>query len=89
MEPSERNGLHSSARLMVDKITTVAKSKVGERIGRLDDEDMVRLKSGRDGVPRPSCVAENRQERVAAPSFGPKWRATPDSDDHYVFAVAL
>ena len=28
---------------MVDKITTVPKSKVGERIGRLDDEDMLRL----------------------------------------------
>jgi mRNA interferase MazF len=43
MEPSERNGLRSPSRLMVDKITTVLKSKVGERIGRLDDEDMVRL----------------------------------------------
>jgi mRNA interferase MazF len=41
--PSERNGLRSSSRLMVDKITTVPKSKVGERIGRLDDEDVVRL----------------------------------------------
>jgi mRNA interferase MazF len=29
--------------LMVDKITTVPKSKAGERIGRLDDEDVVRL----------------------------------------------
>jgi mRNA interferase MazF len=28
---------------MVDKITTVPKSKVGERIGRLDDEDVVRF----------------------------------------------
>lgn len=43
VQPSERNGLRSSSRLMVDKITTVPKSKVGERIGRLDDEDMVRL----------------------------------------------
>jgi mRNA interferase MazF len=43
VEPNERNGLRSSSRLMVDKITTVPKSKVGERIGRLDDEDIVRL----------------------------------------------
>ena len=43
VEPSERNGLRSSSRLMVDKITTVPKSKVGERIGRLDDVDIVRL----------------------------------------------
>ncbi len=28
---------------MVDKITTVPRSKLGERIGRLSDEDMVRL----------------------------------------------
>lgn len=43
VEPNERNGLRSSSRLMVDKITTVPKSKVGERLGRLDDEDVVRL----------------------------------------------
>ncbi|MEO8557560.1 MAG: type II toxin-antitoxin system PemK/MazF family toxin [Rhodospirillales bacterium] len=43
IRPSERNGLRVSNQLMVDKITTVAKSKVGIRVGRLDDEDMVRL----------------------------------------------
>lgn len=43
VEPNDRNGLRSPSRLMVDKITTVPKSKVGDRIGRLDDEDMVRL----------------------------------------------
>ena len=41
--PSERNGLRSTSRLMVDKITTASKDKLGERIGRLDDEDVVRL----------------------------------------------
>jgi|SRR5580700_7860910 mRNA interferase MazF len=43
VQPNERNGLHASSRLMVDKITTVPKSKVGTRIGRLDDEDILRL----------------------------------------------
>jgi mRNA interferase MazF len=43
VEPNERNGLRSRCRLMVDKITTVPKAKVGTRVGRLDDEDMVRL----------------------------------------------
>jgi len=43
VEPSERNGLRAPCRLMVDKITTVAKSKIGRRIGRLDDEDMLRV----------------------------------------------
>jgi mRNA interferase MazF len=28
---------------MVDKVTTVPKSKVGAHIGRLDDEDILRL----------------------------------------------
>lgn len=28
---------------MVDKITTVPRSKLGERIGRLGDQDMIRL----------------------------------------------
>src|SRR6266849_10199392 len=43
VEPNERNGLRMTCRLMVDKITTVPKSKVGTRIGRLDDEDILRL----------------------------------------------
>ncbi len=25
----------------------------------------------------------------AVPTLVPKWRATPDSDDHYVYAIAL
>jgi mRNA interferase MazF len=43
IQPNATNGLRAPCRLMVDKITTVAKSKVGSRIGRLDDEDIVRL----------------------------------------------
>ena len=43
IEPNEVNGLRSPSHLMVDKITTVSKDKVGERIGRLDDADIVRL----------------------------------------------
>jgi len=43
VEPNERNGLKVVSHLMVDKITTVPKARVGAQIGRLDDEDMVRL----------------------------------------------
>jgi mRNA interferase MazF len=43
VEPNDRNGLRATCRLMVDKITTAPKAKVGARIGRLDDEDMLRL----------------------------------------------
>ncbi len=41
--PDETNGLREPCSLMVDKITTVPRSKLGERIGRLGDDDMVRL----------------------------------------------
>ena len=41
--PTGRNGLQNLSRLMVDKITTVPKSKLGEQIGHLDHEDLVRL----------------------------------------------
>ena len=43
VQPNEHNGLRAACRLMVDKITTVPKTKIGARIGRLDDEDIPRL----------------------------------------------
>jgi mRNA interferase MazF len=43
IEPNEKNGLRAPCRLMVDKIITVPKTRVGTRVGRLDDEDIVRL----------------------------------------------
>jgi mRNA interferase MazF len=41
--PNERNGLNALSRLMVDKITTVPKNKLRQRIGRLDAKDMKRV----------------------------------------------
>lgn len=46
VEPSEANGLETASRLMVDKVTTMPKAKLGRRIGRLADHDMVRLNRG-------------------------------------------
>jgi len=43
VEPSGVNGLDKASRLMVDKVTTVPKAKLGKRIGRLADSDMVRV----------------------------------------------
>ena len=43
ISPSEGNGLRSVSRLMVDKLTTVPKDRFGARIGRLDDDDVMRL----------------------------------------------
>lgn len=43
VEPSEVNGLREPCSLMVDKITTVPRSRLGSHGGRLSDEEMVRL----------------------------------------------
>ena len=43
VEPSASNGLRAVCRLMVDKITTVPKSRIGARAGRLGDAYMMRL----------------------------------------------
>jgi mRNA interferase MazF len=43
VEPNEQNGLRTVCRLMVDKITTVPRAKVGAQVGRLDAQDMLRL----------------------------------------------
>ena len=43
IEPNALNGLRVACRLMVDKISTVPKTKVGARVGRLEDESVVRL----------------------------------------------
>src|SRR5271163_3358502 len=36
MEPNDRNGLRATCHLMVDKITTVPKTKVGSRVDSVD-----------------------------------------------------
>ena len=43
IEPTLLNGLQSRSRIMVDKILTVRKSKLGDRIGHLSEHDVVRL----------------------------------------------
>ncbi|MEQ1887672.1 MAG: type II toxin-antitoxin system PemK/MazF family toxin [Alphaproteobacteria bacterium] len=43
IKPTLRNALRHTSRLMVDKITTVPKERLGDHIGNLDAEDMVRL----------------------------------------------
>jgi len=43
VEPNARNGLRFPCRLMVDKVTTVPKTKIGSLVSRLDDEDILRL----------------------------------------------
>jgi mRNA interferase MazF len=43
IEASDRNGLRSNCRLMIDKIATLPRSTLGRYVGRLDDEDILRL----------------------------------------------
>jgi mRNA interferase MazF len=63
IEPSGRNGLRAPSHVMVDKITTIAKKKLEEPIGRLSDEDMVRV---------------NRAVIVFLGLAGPVAKGTPD-----------
>lgn len=43
IEPSAQNGLRAASQLMIDKITTVSKTKLQARVGHLTDEDVVRV----------------------------------------------
>jgi mRNA interferase MazF len=43
VEPTPDNGLRAVSRLMVDKVTTVQRSRIGHRIGQLADDDLLRL----------------------------------------------
>jgi mRNA interferase MazF len=43
VEPTADNGLRAVSRLMVDKVTTVQRSRLGHRIGQLADDDLLRL----------------------------------------------
>lgn len=41
--PSPENGLNDTSRLMVDKVTTIPREKLGKQVGRLGDTDLLRL----------------------------------------------
>ena len=43
VEPTPENGLRNTSRLMVDKVITVPKSRLGQRIGCLANDDLLRL----------------------------------------------
>lgn len=43
IKPSDDNGLDQLSQLMVDKVTTVPKSSIGERLGRLHDDELLAL----------------------------------------------
>jgi hypothetical protein len=66
-DETERPQYHTTCHVMVDKMTTVARSKLRKRVGELADEEMVRVNRavvvflGLAGVRR----NENRRSRAA------------------------
>jgi mRNA interferase MazF len=43
VEPSRRNGLRLVSQIMVDKVTTVRRQRLGQTIGRLEENVMLRV----------------------------------------------
>lgn len=43
LEPDERNSLQQPSQIMVDELLAVRRERIGSRIGRLDEETIVRL----------------------------------------------
>jgi mRNA interferase MazF len=43
VEPSPANGLRSLSQLMIDKVTTVSRSRIAQVIGRLEDDLLLRV----------------------------------------------
>ena len=43
VEPSRRNGLRLVSQMMVDKVTTVRRERLGQTIGRLEEDVMLRV----------------------------------------------
>ena len=43
LEPSPTNGLRSLSQIMVDKVTTVRRARIGKTIGHIEDDTLLRL----------------------------------------------
>jgi mRNA interferase MazF len=43
VEPDSANGLAEQCSLMIDKVTTIPKTKLGRKIGRLDEASLIKL----------------------------------------------
>jgi len=43
VEPSRRNGLRLVSQIVVDKVTTVRRQRLGQTIGRLEEDIMLRV----------------------------------------------
>ena len=43
LEPSSSSGLRAISQIMIDKIATVRRERIGKRIGRVDDDALLRI----------------------------------------------
>jgi mRNA interferase MazF len=43
VEPTEGNGLRTRSQVMADKPVTIRRERIGQQVGRLDDQDIARL----------------------------------------------
>jgi mRNA interferase MazF len=43
IDPSPENGLRLTSQVMADKPVTVRRERIGQKVGRLDNQDMARL----------------------------------------------
>jgi mRNA interferase MazF len=43
VEPMPANGLRAVSQIMIDKITSVRRDRIGRQIGRFDDDAMIRI----------------------------------------------
>jgi mRNA interferase MazF len=46
LDPDDSNGLDAPSSIMLDKVTTMPRSKLGERIGKVSNTDMLALSRG-------------------------------------------
>jgi mRNA interferase MazF len=46
LDPDDSNGLDAPSSIMLDKVTTMPRSKLGERIGKVSDADLLALSRG-------------------------------------------
>jgi len=87
VQPSEGNGLRGACRLMVSKLVTVPRRKLGARLGQLAPEDLMRLNRAvvvpgdrqLSGI-RP-MAQPNRPAHPLAPAYSSdtSWRGRPQS----------
>jgi mRNA-degrading endonuclease toxin of MazEF toxin-antitoxin module len=76
VEPNERNGLRAICRLMVDKITTVPKTKVGAHISRVGRRRYPAAQSGSAHVSWTGGLAKNQAGGVTSNGSRRSWRKT-------------